>query len=91
MCVTRHPCNPTTTTTGPTSAESPRAPYRTLPPPLQWTDGDTWQAVVRLPVDTDVQYKYVLVKMDGGGLVCWEGAEQAGACVKGGCRGGRQG
>eukprot|EP00198_Chlamydomonas_reinhardtii_P002415 XP_001691751.1 predicted protein [Chlamydomonas reinhardtii] len=44
---------------------------------MQWTDGDTWQAVVRLPVDTDVQYKYVLVKMDGGGLVCWEGAEQA--------------
>ncbi|KAG2450816.1 hypothetical protein HYH02_004651 [Chlamydomonas schloesseri] len=46
---------------------------------MKWSEGDKWEAVVRLPVDVDVQYKYVLVRMNDGGLVCWEGAEQAGA------------
>ncbi|PNH01456.1 hypothetical protein TSOC_012656 [Tetrabaena socialis] len=42
---------------------------------MQWTPGDVWEAVVRLPVDTDVQYKYVRIK-EKGGLVAWEGCEQ---------------
>lgn len=41
----------------------------------QWTPGDVWTAVLRLPVNTEVQYKYIR-RSDKGHVVAWEGSEQ---------------
>ncbi|EFJ47912.1 hypothetical protein VOLCADRAFT_91596 [Volvox carteri f. nagariensis] len=47
---------------------------------MRWTPGDVWVAHVQLPVDTEVQYKYVRINKDGA-LVAWEGADAG----NGGC------
>ncbi|GIL64353.1 hypothetical protein Vafri_18322, partial [Volvox africanus] len=43
---------------------------------MRWTSGDVWVAHVQLPVDTEVQYKYVRVNKDGA-IVAWEGVDAA--------------
>ncbi|GLC39272.1 hypothetical protein PLESTM_000872100 [Pleodorina starrii] len=43
---------------------------------MTWTAGDVWLAHVQLPVDTEVQYKYVRINKDGA-VVAWEGVDAA--------------
>ncbi|KAG2497175.1 hypothetical protein HYH03_004764 [Edaphochlamys debaryana] len=44
---------------------------------MKWTPNDVWEVTVRLPVDEQVQYKYVKVKDSTGAVVSWEGTENA--------------